>query len=110
MILLFTGYTILAFILVLGIVIYWKFVRSQKRVYDAFRAQGIPGEPFIPVFGQIFDQIRASKENRGVEYFYELSQKHGYCFLLNIGPLTRLVLLEPELIADFLSRSKAEYY
>ncbi len=53
---------------------------------------------------------RASKENRAVEYYYELSQKLGYCFLFGMGPFTGLVLLEPELIADFLARSKGYIY
>jgi cytochrome P450 len=106
MILLLIGSTILGLI----IIIYLKVVRPQKRLYDAFRAQGIVGEPFIPVIGQAFDMIRASKENRAVEYYYELSQKHGYCFLFGMGPFTRLVLLEPELIGDFLARSKGDIY
>src|SRR5689334_4639004 len=105
MILSVIGYTILAFILLLIIFIYSKFVHTQKRLYNILRAQGIPGEPFIPVVGQLFDFIRASKEDRGVEYFYELSQKHGYYFLVGLGPLIRFVLLDPDLIGDMLSRS-----
>ena len=110
MVLFLIGYTILGLILALCIIIYVNLVRPQKRLYDIFRAQGIPGEPFIPVIGQAFDMIRASKENRGIEYYYELSQKLGNCFLFGMGPFTRLVLLEPELIADFLGRSKGGIY
>lgn len=96
--------------LTLIIFIYLKVIRRQKRLHDTFQAQGIPSEPFIPLFGQIFDLIRASKEDRSVDYFYDLSKKLGYCYSVGVGPLTRLVILEPELISDVLSRSKNDYY
>lgn len=44
--------------------IYFKLVRPEKRVYDAFRAQGVPGEPFIPLVGQLFDMNRAYKKGK----------------------------------------------
>ena len=91
-------------------VVYLKIIRPQKRSYDLFRAQGVPCEPFIPLFGQMFDVIRANRQNKDLEYFNQLAQKHGYHFLLSLGPLQRLFVLEPELLADVLSRSKAEYY
>ncbi|CAF2984143.1 unnamed protein product [Rotaria sp. Silwood2] len=110
MILLFIIYIIFGFILIIGAYVYIKLIYPQKRLYDSFRAQGIPGEPFIPMVGQLFDMMRASKQNKGVEYFHELSQKNGSRFLFGFGPLTRLVLLEPESIADILGRSKSENY
>lgn len=45
-----------------------------------------------------------------MNYFEQLTQKHGYYFLFGFGPLIRVVLLEPDLIADVLSRSNAENY
>ncbi|CAF0885833.1 unnamed protein product [Rotaria sordida] len=103
-------YIIIGFLLGCAALIYITLVRPQKRVYDDFHAQGIPGEPFIPIIGQLPSMLRASKMGKGVDYFNDLAHKHGYCYLLGVGPLIRLVLLEPELIADFLSRSKSEYY
>jgi cytochrome P450 len=91
-------------------IIYLKLIRPQQRLYDAFRNQGIPCEPFIPIFGQLFDMIRANKENKGLEYFNELAQKHDYCFLLGLGPLPRFFLLKPELLADVFGHSNAENY
>ncbi|CAF1457778.1 unnamed protein product [Rotaria sordida] len=110
MILLSIIYIIFGCILALIAVIYFKLIYPQKRLYNIFKAQGIPGEPFIPLIGQLFDMMRASKENKGVEYFHELSQKNGSRYLFGFGPLTRLILLEPELIADVLGRSKADNY
>jgi len=110
MILFLIVYTFFGLILVLITFIYFKLVRPQKRLYDNFKVQGIPCEPFVPIFGQLFDMIRANKQNKGLEYFNELAQKHGNYFLLSMGPLARFILLEPELLADVLSRSKAENY
>jgi cytochrome P450 len=110
MILFIIVYTFFGFILALIGFLYFKLVRPQKRLYDNFKTQGIPGEPFIPIFGQLFDMIRANKQDKGLEYFNELAQKHGNNFLFNMGPLARFILLEPELLADVLSRSKAENY
>ncbi|CAF1663082.1 unnamed protein product, partial [Adineta ricciae] len=53
-------YTV-GFVFILIGIIYLKLIRPQKQVYDAFRAQGIPGEPFIPFVGQLPDIIRANK-------------------------------------------------
>jgi cytochrome P450 len=103
-------YTFFGFVLTLITFIYFKVVRPQKRFYDIFKDQGIPCEPFVPIFGQLFDMIRANKQDKGMEYFNELARKHGNHFLFTMGPLPRFMLLEPELLADVLSRSKAEYY
>ena len=110
MILLAIIYALFGLIAAFIAVIYWKIIRPQKRLYDILRAQGVSCEPFVPLFGQMFDVIRANKANKGMEYFNELAQKHGYYFLLSLGPLPRFFVLEPELLADVLSRSKAEYY
>ncbi|CAF0870870.1 unnamed protein product [Adineta steineri] len=39
-----------------------------------------------------------------------IKKKHGYYFLLGLGSLIRFIIVERELLADVLSRSKAEYY
>ncbi len=57
-------WTFFGFIFVLITFIYFKLVRPQKRLHDTFIAQGVPSEPFIPIFGQLFDLIRASKRNK----------------------------------------------
>ncbi|CAF1075920.1 unnamed protein product [Adineta steineri] len=67
---------------------------DEERFSTTNSASGVPSEPFIPIFGQLFDIIRATKQNIGVEYFNELAKKHVEC----------------ELLPDILSRSKAEYY
>ncbi|UJR33337.1 hypothetical protein I4U23_020786 [Adineta vaga] len=103
-------FLIVSILLVLITFIYLKIVRPQKRVYDILVAQGVPSEPFVPIFGQVFDIIRASKNNRTLEYFHKLAEKHGYFYLFGMGPLPRFVIIEPELLADVLGRSKAEYY
>ncbi|CAF1095971.1 unnamed protein product [Adineta steineri] len=90
--------------------IYFKLIRSQKRVYDAFRAQGVPGEPFIPLVGQLWHMNEANKIGRGMDYIVDLAQKHGSYFLFGFGPLTRMILVEPELISDVLGRSNTENY
>ncbi|CAF1365763.1 unnamed protein product [Adineta ricciae] len=98
------------FVFILIGIIYFKLIRPQKQVYDAFRAQGIPGEPFIPFVGQLPDIIRANKIGKGLDYFIELAQKHGYCYLFGFGPLTRILLAEPELLSDVLSRENGINY
>ena len=104
MILLVVSYTILGFVITFCLFVYIKLVRQQKNIYDTLKAQGIPGEPFIPIFGQIFDVLRANKENRSVEYFYNLSKKFGDCYLCSLGPIVRFVVINPELIGEILGR------
>ncbi|CAF3755041.1 unnamed protein product [Rotaria sp. Silwood1] len=40
----------------------------------------------------------------------DLAEKHGYIYLLGLGPLTVLFVHEPDLIADILGRSHAQHY
>ncbi|UJR19064.1 hypothetical protein I4U23_022195 [Adineta vaga] len=110
MIFLFIIYITIGLILALFTIIYFKLIYPQKHVYDVFRAQGIPGEPFIPLIGQLPDIIRANRVGKGLDYFNELAQKHGYCYLFGLGPLTRILLAEPDLISDVLSRENSSNY
>ena len=91
-------------------VIYIKLIYPQQRLYQTFRSQGIAGERFIPLFGQSFAMIEASKKNQGVDYFHHLAEKNGLTFLFGFGPLTRLVLLDADLLSDVLGRTNAENY
>ena len=103
-------YTILGLIITVCICLYVKLVRKPKHIFDTLKAQGIPGEPFVPIIGQMLNVLRANKEDRSVEYFYDLSKKFGDCFLCSIGPLVRLVVLHPELIGQMLGRTKGHNY
>ena len=110
MIFLIINYTTFGLIVALFTIIYFKLIRPQKHLYDAFRAQGISGEPFIPLVGQLLAMDRANKAGKGLDYFNELARKHGNCYLFGFGPLTRLLIVEPEVIADVLSRANSENY
>ena len=103
-------YTVCGALVTLITFIYFKLVRPQKKLHNVFRDQGVPCEKFVPIFGQLFDMNRAKKQDKGLEYFCELARKHGLVFFLNHGPMSRLELLDPDLIADVLSRSKDEIY
>ena len=90
--------------------IYWKLIRPEKRVYDFLRAQGVPGEPFVPIVGQMSQIRRARDADALMEYHQSLVDKHGPVYLVGYGPLTRLVVLEPDMLADVLGRSQAQNY
>ena len=98
------------FIVLVIAVIYMKLIYPQQRLYQTFRSQGIAGERFIPLFGQSFAMIEASRKNRGVDYFHYLVEKNGLTFLFGFGPLTRLVVLDADLLSDVLGRTNAENY
>ena len=66
----------------LAVYIYWKLIRPEKEVYDRLRRQGVPGEPFIPIIGQM-PQLRRARDQQGLmEYHQLLAKKHGPVFLL----------------------------
>ena len=74
----------------LGVYIYWKFIRPEKEVYD---------------------RLRRARDQQGLmEYHQQLAKKHGPVFLIGYGPLIRLVVLEPDMLADVFSRTNASYY
>jgi hypothetical protein len=85
-------------------------IRSQKRSYDALRSQGVQGEPFVPLIDQIPDLNRANKSDASMDYQLELAEKYGYAYLICFGPLIRLFMNEPDMIADILGRSHAQDY
>ena len=97
-------------VLTLLTVIYLKVIRPQKQIYDAFRAQGIFGEPFRPVVGQILEVIKHRNKDTLFVYFLELLERHGPVYLFDFGLLTRLNCHEQDLLADVLSRTNASNY
>ena len=103
-------YTCLILIFISLLIIYWKLIRPSKRIYDILRNQGIPGEPFVPLFGQSSELRRAREEGRLLEYQADLAKKHGFIYLFSLGPYPRLAVQEPDFIADILGRTYAENY
>jgi cytochrome P450 len=90
--------------------IYWKIVRPGKHVYDILRRQGVPGEPFVPIIGQLLQLRRYRANNRTMAYFDDLKEKHGNLFLFSFGSLTRLIINEPDMLVNVLSRSNSRDY
>ncbi|CAF0946841.1 unnamed protein product [Rotaria sp. Silwood1] len=103
-------YTFVLIILVIIAIIYLKIIRPQRSIYDIFHAQGINGEPFVPLIGQLREIRRYRQAGGLIAYLESLAQKHGNMFLFNFGPLTRLVVAEPDLLADMFSRNNVQNY
>lgn len=103
-------YTFVIIILVIIVSIYFKIIYPQKQLYNAFRAQGIIGKPFIPLVGQLYELDKNRNEGTIMVYFEEATKKYGHVFLFGFGPLNRLVCVEPDLLADVLSRNNAPNY
>ncbi len=83
---------------------------SRKRFYDFFCQQGVSCEPFVPLLGQLPEIRRASETDSIVQYRLELVQKHGYVYVIGFGPSIRLVVIEPDMLADIFGRSHAQHY
>jgi cytochrome P450 len=103
-------YTFVTAILSTIVIVYLKVIRPQKRIYDIFRAQGIPGEPFVPIVGQLSEIRRYRKIDAVMEFSQDLTKKHGNVFLFGFGPTIRLAITEPELLADVYSRANTQNY
>ncbi|CAF1189355.1 unnamed protein product [Rotaria sp. Silwood1] len=103
-------YTVGALIISIVVLIYWKLIRTPKRFYDEFRRQGVPGEPFVPLIGQLRDLYRAIQNDASMAYRMSLAQKHGYVYLIGFGPDVELIVNEPDLIADILGHSHVHDY
>jgi cytochrome P450 len=110
MVLQFLVYSFVIILIVVLAIIYFKLIYFEKKFYDAFRAQGVNGEPFVPIFGQLSELRRHREIDAGMGFLQKLHEKHGNSFLLGFGPLCRLVVMEPDLLADVLSRSNARNY
>ncbi|CAF3549200.1 unnamed protein product [Rotaria sp. Silwood1] len=103
-------YTFFISIIFSLIFIYWKFIRPTKYIYDILRSQGVRSEPFIPIIGQLPELRRYREEGRLLGYHQKLTEKHGLVYLFFLGPYTRLVIQEPDLIADIVGRTSAQNY
>jgi cytochrome P450 len=104
------AYLFLTIIFVSIFTIYWKLIYPGKRIYDILKNQGIPSEPFRPIIGQMSEIRRHREDGRLLEYHEKLTKKHGLIYLFYLGPYSRLLIQEPELISDILSRSHAQNY
>ena len=47
-----------AIVIVVILIVYVKLIRPEKRTFDEFRAQGVGGEPFVPLFGQLPELLK----------------------------------------------------
>jgi cytochrome P450 len=103
-------YTFVTIIIAAILIIYFKIIRPEKRLYDAFRAQGVSGEPFVPLIGQLSQIRRYRKADMVMGFPEDLVRKHGNVFLFSFGPITRLVINEPDMLADVLGRANAQNY
>ncbi|UJR23084.1 hypothetical protein I4U23_026107 [Adineta vaga] len=103
-------YIFVTIIILTILIVYIKVIRPQKLLYDIFRAQGIKGEPFVPIVGQLSEIRRYRQADAVMDYQKELTEKHGNTFLLCFGPAIRLVTTEPDLLADVYSRANASNY
>ena len=103
-------YAVCALIVSIVVLTYWKIIRPSKRFYDAFRRQGVPGEPFVPLIGQMGDLYRAIQKDASMAYRMSLVQKHGNVYTIGNGPGIELIVNEPELIAEVLGRSHMHDY
>lgn len=100
----------LVILVLIAILIYWKLIRPEKYLFDYLREQGVPGEPFVPLIGQLPQLRRAREKSAVLEYLHSLHEKYGHYFLFSFGPLMRIVLAEPDMLADIVGRSHAHDY
>ena len=67
-------------------------IYPEKLKYKILRAQGINGEPFVPLVGQISQLFRYREANKLMDFYEELVKKHGEVFVFGYGPLVRLMV------------------
>ncbi len=60
-------------------------------------------------FKQIFLR-RASENDSTMNYRMELVRKHGYVYAIGFGPSIRLIVIEPDMLADIFGRAHAQDY
>lgn len=99
-----------SFIFLCCLLLYFKFVRPSKRIYDTLQSQGVRGEPFIPLIGQLFKILPYREHGRLLEYHQNLAKTYGLTYLFCLGPYPRLAIQEPDYIADVLGRTSAQNY
>ena len=102
-------YAFAAILVLILATIYFKLIRPQKQIYDKIRAQGIGCEPFVPLFGQMAE-VKKYHDLYGSIFYHEmLSKKHGYTYMIGFGPHPRLVISDPDLLADIFTRANVPY-
>ncbi|CAF1095014.1 unnamed protein product [Didymodactylos carnosus] len=94
----------IAIIVILFLIIYFTLIHKELRVYNALKSQNIPGEPFVPIMGQLREMLKYAKADKSMQYYIDLQLKHGNIFLVTFGPHTRLIIIEPNLMADVLKK------
>ncbi|CAF1382492.1 unnamed protein product [Didymodactylos carnosus] len=79
-------------------------------IYKIFRAQNIPGEPFVPIVGQVPDIRAYAKVHKGRnEYEFDLNVKHGDICIIMQGPSVCLLIRDASFISDALKKY-SKYY
>lgn len=92
------------------LIIYWKCIRQAKSMYDILHRQGIPGEPFVPILGQLVKVRQSRAKNRFMIYVDDLQKTHGNIFHFGFGPFIYLFINDPDMIANIFNRSHAQNY
>jgi cytokinin trans-hydroxylase len=103
-------YLFVTIIFLTFVIIYFKFIRSEKRLYNAFYAQGVNCEPDVFLIGQIPQIRRHRKTGTRMDFHQELMRKHGNIYTFCSGLMTRLMISEPDLLANILHRNNAQKY
>ncbi|CAF3853713.1 unnamed protein product [Rotaria sp. Silwood2] len=103
-------YTFVTIIFLTFVIIYYKLIHPEKRLYAIFREQGVKCEPFVPLIGQLPQIRRSRKFGSPMDFHQKLIQKHGNIYIFGFGPVVRLMINEPDLLADILDRKNARNY
>lgn len=102
-------FEIICIIIIILIIIYYKLIAKSQEIYNALRSQNIQGEPFVPIFGQIKELRKYFQLDKQMEYQLELQKKYGDRFILTIGPVVNLVIIDPDLISEILTKKSTHY-
>ncbi len=103
-------YIFVIILLLIFAIIYFKLIRPGQRIYNIFRAQGVNGEPFVPFYGQKSELQRYRRADMTMNFYEDLVKKHGNVLLFGVGSIIRLIVNEPDMIADVLSRNNGKNY
>ncbi|CAF0962863.1 unnamed protein product [Adineta steineri] len=102
-------FEIICVIILILLIICYKLIEKPRQIYNALRLQGVPGDPFIPIFGQLKEHRRYYESDKHMEFYMDLEKKHGSRFILPIGPIVNLVILDADLISEVLIKKYAFY-
>lgn len=100
---------VIVLLTIILIIVSNKLIFKPRKIYNVLRSQGINGEPFVPIYGQI-EQLRKYFElEKQMDYQMDLEKKYGNKFILSVGPVINLVITDPDLIGEILTK-KSIYY